>query len=55
MMGLLNMKVAEEEKEEKRDRGFGVLSAEFISMCLMVNLERRASMSQLVNHPFLSQ
>lgn len=32
----------------------GVLGSEFVALCLSVNLSRRASLSQLLCHPFLS-
>ncbi len=31
-----------------------VLCMEFVSLCLAVNLERRASLAQLLSHPFLA-
>ena len=45
----------EQEVRKEQQRGMSVLGLDFVSICLSLHIERRASIGQLLNHPFISQ
>jgi len=44
-----------ESNAKEEQRKMSVLGLDFISMCLSVNIDRRAEIGQLLTHPFLAQ
>ena len=51
-MGLSGVLTEYSEEDKKR---ISVLGLDFVSLCLSVCLDRRASIDQLAVHPFLAQ